>query len=48
MMRLIFIAFSILCCLAMLVQHSDAEIDPTTAVSVWLFNETDGDTASEP
>ena len=47
MMRLILIAFSILCCLAMLVKHSNAEIDPTTAVGVWLFNETAGDTASD-
>lgn len=47
MMRLISIAFSILCCLAMFVRHSDAEIDPTTATGVWLFNETDGDTASD-
>ncbi|MYC78190.1 LamG domain-containing protein [Candidatus Poribacteria bacterium] len=47
MMRLILIVFSILCCLATLVRHSDAEIDPTTAVAVWLFNETDGDTASD-
>ena len=47
MIRLILIAFSILCCLALLVRHSDAEIDPTTAVGVWLFNEADGDTASD-
>ena len=47
MIRLILIAFSILCCLAMFVKHSAAEIDPTTAVGVWLFNETDGDTASD-
>ena len=47
MMRLILIAFSILCCLATLVRHSDSEIDPTTAVGVWLFNETAGDTASD-
>ena len=47
MMRLILIAFSMLCCLAMLVKHSDAEIDPTTAVAVWLFNEAGGDTASD-
>lgn len=47
MMRLTVIVFGILCCLVVLVSHSNAEIDPTTAVSVWLFNETDGDTASD-
>lgn len=47
MMRLTVIVFGILCCLAVLVSHSNAEINPTSAVSVWLFNETDGDTASE-
>ena len=47
MIRLILIVFSMLCCLGMLVKHSDAEIDPTTAAGVWLFNETDGDTASD-
>ena len=47
MMRRILIAFSILCCFATLVRYSDAEIDPATAVGVWLFNETDGDTASD-
>lgn len=47
MIRLILIAFSMLCCLGILVRHSNAEIDPTTAVGVWLFNETGGDTASD-
>ena len=47
MIRLTLIAFSILCCLATLVKHSNAEIDPKTAVGVWLFNETAGDTASD-
>ena len=28
-------------------RHSDAEIDPKTAVGVWLFNETTGDTAHD-
>ncbi len=47
MIRLTVIAFCMLCCLAVLARHSNAEIDPTTAVGVWLFNETDGDTASD-
>ena len=47
MIRLTVIAFCMLCCLTVLVKHSNAEIDPTTAVGVWLFNETDGDTASD-
>ncbi len=47
MIRLISVVFSILYCLTILVRDSASEIDPTTAVGVWLFNETDGDTASD-
>ena len=47
MMRLTVIAFGVLCCLAVSLRHSDAEIDPKTAVGVWLFNETTGDTAHD-
>ena len=47
MIRLTVIAFGVLCCLAVSLKHSNAEIDPKTAVGVWLFNETDGDTAHD-
>ena len=50
MMRLTVSTFGILCCLAMAVmpvRHSNADIDPTTAVGVWLLNETAGDTAHD-
>jgi len=47
MMRLTVIAFGVLCCLAVSERQSDAKIDPKTAVGVWLFNETTGDTAHD-
>ena len=47
MMRLTVIAFSVLCCLTVFLRQVDAEIDPKTAVGVWLFNETTGDTAHD-
>lgn len=50
MMRLTVITFGILCCLTMSVmpvRHNNADIDPTTAVGVWLLNETAGDIAHD-
>ena len=46
-MRLIVIVFSVLCCLVVSSTNSDAEIDPKTAVGVWLFNETAGGTVHD-
>ena len=39
-MRLIVTVFGVLCCLVVSLTNIDAEIDPETAVGVWLFNET--------
>ncbi len=47
MMRLTVIVFGVLCCLVVCLTNSDAEIDPETAVGVWLFNETAGETARD-
>ena len=46
-MRLRVIFFVILCCVVVSLWDSKAEIDPETAVGVWLFNETAGGTAHD-
>ena len=47
MIRLTVIVFGVLCCLVVCLTNSDAEINPETAVGVWLFNETAGETARD-